>query len=45
MGSKGGVFRYDGLQGLLLFHSSVSCDGYLVGVFPACRQPVLERNS
>ena len=41
MGSKEGIpLRHDGLQGLLLFPPSVSCDGYLIGVFPACGQPV-----
>ena len=34
------AFRQDGLQGLPLFFSSVSDDEFLVGVFPACGQPV-----
>ena len=34
------AFRHDGFQGLSLFFSSVSDDEFLVGVFPACGQPV-----
>ena len=42
MGSKEQVQRCwsPSITGSTLSHSSVSCDGYLVGVFPTCGQPV-----
>lgn len=34
------VPRHGWAPGITLFHSSVSCEGYLVGVFPICGRPV-----
>ena len=39
MGSREGSQRCWS-PGITLFYSSVSCDGYLIGVFPAYGQPV-----
>lgn len=37
------VPRHGWAPGITLFHSSVSCEGYLVGVFPICGRPVPAR--
>lgn len=45
VGLEMSAFRHDGLQDLSLSFSPISGDEYLVGVFPACGQPVPGRNS